>query len=247
MIVQVSDCHLPADTGQDYRGINPHQNLQLLIPAVKAMKPDAILATGDLSEDGSPESYRLLKDYLAQIGAPVLALPGNHDEPALLNEVFPGSPMDTIAVSGHDAWRIIRFNSCLPGEPEGLVSDRAVADAAALLGSGPQKHTLLAVHHHPIAVDCPWIDKYPLLKPQKLLQLIDRFSQVKAVTWGHIHHGYESLRNGALMLGGPSSAVNSLAGVDRFTADNAGPSCRWLDLKDDGTLETGILNAEGGA
>lgn len=244
LIAQISDCHLPADPQQDYRGINPHQNLQALLPQVKAMKPDLILATGDLSEDGSPESYALLKNYLKQTGAPILTLPGNHDDPQLLSKFFTGSPVDTIAVSEHDAWQIIRMNSCLPGKPEGFVSEKALADLEQLLGSQEEKPTLLAIHHHPTPVGNPWIDKYPLTNPQKLLHLIDQFSQVKAVVWGHVHYGFESERNGTAMLGGPSTAVNSLPDVARFTADNAGPACRWIELRDDGFIKTGVIFKE---
>lgn len=243
-IVQISDCHLPADPQKEYRGINPHQNLQELIPAVKALKPDLILATGDLSEDGSLESYLLLQSYMAQLGAPVMALPGNHDDPQLLNEIFPGSPIDSIAVSEHNAWQIVRLNSCVPGKPEGFISENALADLEQLLSSRQQKHTLLALHHHPVPVGNPWIDKYPLLNPQRLLQLIDQFSQVKAVIWGHVHHVFEAKRSGTVMLGAPSSAVNSLPDVTRFTADNSGPACRWLELKDDGSIENGMIYTE---
>ena len=57
------------------------------------MNPDLLLATGDLSEDGSRTSYLALRNYLKPLGIPVLALPGNHDDPGLLAEVFPGSPV----------------------------------------------------------------------------------------------------------------------------------------------------------
>jgi len=43
-IVQISDCHLPADTSQSYRQINPHENLQILMQKVRALKPDLLLA-----------------------------------------------------------------------------------------------------------------------------------------------------------------------------------------------------------
>ena len=63
LIAQISDCHLPADPDQDYRGINPLKNLKTVIKRVQALKPDLILATGDLSEDGSRQSQHL-KNFL---------------------------------------------------------------------------------------------------------------------------------------------------------------------------------------
>lgn len=244
LVVQISDCHLPADPQQKYRGINPHKSLKTLMRKVKAMRPDLLLATGDLSEDGSSKSYRLLKRYLNLPGVPVLALPGNHDDAELLAEIYPGSPVDTISVSDHDRWQIIRLNSCLPGKPEGQISDKALEDLRSHLDSPERRPRLITVHHQPIPVGSPWIDKYPLLDPEPLLQLIDHHPNVKAVVWGHIHRVFEARRNDTAMLGGPSSAINSLIDKQKFTEDPLGPASRWLELGADGTVQTGIFRAK---
>ncbi len=241
LIAQITDCHLPADPQQAYRGINPHKNLQTLLKKVKVMKPDLLLATGDLSEDGSRASYRALQKYFRPLGIPVLALPGNHDDASLLAETFPGSPLDTISVSKHGAWQVIRLNSCLPGKPEGRLSENTLAHLEAFLKGHGQTPLLIALHHHPMAVGSPWIDKYPLLNAQALLQLLDLYPGVKAVVWGHIHQVFETSRNGMLMLGGPSSAINALPGGQKFTPGAIGPACRWLELRADETLISGIV------
>ena len=242
-IVQVSDCHVSADTGQTYRGQYPYKNLQAMMRRVENRQPQLLLATGDLSEDGSRRSYQLLKEALQIPGVPVLALPGNHDAPALLAETFVGSPVETIAVSDHGPWQIIRLNSCLPGRPEGFLSERSLADLEAHLSSAEQRPKLIAVHHQPVPVGNPWIDKYPLENAAEFMRLADHYADVKAVAWGHIHHAFKAERNGTVMLGGPSSVINSLLNVQRFTADPAGPACRWLELRADGTLSTGIIYA----
>ena len=113
-LVQISDCHLSGDKEQLFRGINPHLTLQRVMERIHQAQPDLLLASGDLSEDGSAASYRLLQDQLRMPGVPVLALPGNHDDPQALAEAFPGSPVNSIAVSEHDAWQLIRMNSCMP-------------------------------------------------------------------------------------------------------------------------------------
>ena len=240
-IAQVSDCHLSADPQTQYRGINPHHNLKTLMQKVKAMQPDLLLASGDLSEDGSQASYQLLQQYLTLDGVPVLALPGNHDDAVLLAGVFPDSPVDSIRVSEHGPWQIIRLNSCLPGKPEGRLGERVLTELECLLGNKKQRPRLIAVHHQPIPIGSPWIDKYPLLEPEAFLQLIDHYTDVKAVLWGHIHQAFETGRNGTAMLGGPSSAINGLPGAQKFTADPLGPACRWLELMADGTIQTGII------
>lgn len=240
-IAQLSDCHLPADPKQNYRGINPHQNLKTMVRKLKNLKPHLVLATGDLSEDGSQASYRNLQKILEPLGVPVLALPGNHDAPDLLAEFFPGSPVGTIKVSEHDRWQIIRLNSCLPAKPEGGLGEAVLNELENYLINNNQNPCLIALHHQPIPVGSPWIDKYKLMEPERFLQLIDRYPNIKAVVWGHVHQVFEAVRKEVLMLGGPSSAINGLPAALRFTPSPAGPACRWLELKTDGSLLNRII------
>jgi Icc protein len=241
LIVQISDCHLPANPQQEYRGIKPYEKLQALLLKVGRMNPDLLLATGDLSEDGSPASYRALKRFFSPFGIPVLALPGNHDDAERLAETFPGSPVDRVEVSQHGSWQIIRLNSCLPGKPEGCFREPMLVELEKILACDKQCSRLIAFHHQPVFMACPWIDRFPLLEPEKFLHLIDRYPQVKAVVWGHVHQVYETDRNGTKMLGGPSTAINCLPGARKFTADPIGPAARWVELKADGTVQSGIV------
>ena len=244
-VIQITDCHLPKLPELEYRGINSHENLKLLLKKVQRFafdfEPDFILATGDLSEDASAESYQLLHQYLSNIGLPVLALPGNHDEPALLESFFPGSPVDSIEVSEYDEWQLIRINSCLPSSPAGRISDLNLAELERVFSKDSGRSRLLAVHHQPVPVDCLWIDKYKLMEADRFLRLIDQCKDVKAVVWGHVHQVFSKDRNGTLMLSGPSSAINSLPGEQTFQADPLGPACRWLELKTGGGISTGII------
>ena len=241
LIAQVSDCHLPADPQQPYRGINPYQNLEALLKKAHRLNPDLLLASGDLSEDGSRASYERLRRYFKSLEIPVLALPGNHDDAGLLAKTFPGSPVDKISVSNHGAWQIIRLNSCLEGRPEGRLSEATIAELEKTLQDSTQRPRLIAVHHQPVAVGSPWIDKYRLFDPEDFLKVLDEYEDVKAVVWGHVHQLFETDRNGTAMLGSPSSAINSLRGSKTFTEDPTGPAFRWLELKEDGTVLSEII------
>ena len=207
---------------------------------MRRLKPDLLLATGDLSEDGSKASYLALQKFFKPLGVPVLALPGNHDDASLLAESFPGSPTDRSSVSEHGPWQIIRLNSSLPGKPEGRLSEEILTELEGLLGENKQCPCLITLHHQPIAIGSPWIDKYPLIEPQAFLQIVDQHPNVKAVIWGHVHQVFETDRNGTAMLGSPSSAINGQPGAKKFIPDPMGPAYRWLELKEDGTLLTGL-------
>ena len=240
-IVQVTDCHLAGDPEQEYRGTNPHRNLKALLQKVNTFSPDLLLATGDLSEDASPASYKALKGYFEPLGMPVLALPGNHDDAVLVAQAFPGSPVDTMAVSEHGQWQIICLNSCLEGKTEGRLSKQTLEQLSQALLREPSRPQIIALHHQPIPADSPWIDKYRLFEPEAFLKLIDQAPGVKAVVWGHVHQVCDTHKNGIVMLGSPSSAINSLPGKKKFTADALGPACRWLELGKDGAVRTGII------
>jgi Icc protein len=240
-VVQLTDCHLSANPGLNYRGVNPHESLQALLPKAGQFKPDLILATGDLSEDSSPESYAALYQYLNPLSVPVLALPGNHDDALLLQKVFPGSPVDTVEVSQHGHWQIIRLNSCLQGEPHGRFDEATLVTLEQILKLSPQRPKLVALHHQPIEVGSHWIDKYPLIEAGGFLQLIDQYTSVRVVVWGHVHQVFERYRQGTLMLAAPSTVANSLAGTEKFSFDDQGPACRWLELGVDATVRHGII------
>lgn len=244
-VIQITDCHLPGSPELAYRGINSHENLKQLLQKVQqfviGFEPDFILATGDLSEDGSVESCHLLHEYLGALKLQVLALPGNHDDPALLARFFPGSPLDSIEVSEHGEWQLIRLNSCLASSPAGRISDSDLAELEQTLSQDPGRLRLVALHHQPVSVGSPWIDKYRLMEPENFLQLVDQCEGVRAVVWGHVHQVFAANRNDVLMLAGPSSALNCLPGKETFIADSLGPACRWLELKTDGSVSTGII------
>lgn len=242
-IAQVSDCHLPASAGISYRGINAYENLQRVLQKVTDFAPDILLASGDLSEDASPSSYQALKKYFMALNVKVLALPGNHDDPEQVADVFPGSPIEDIAVSEHGSWQLIRINSCIEGRPEGRISSESLRQLSGILRQNCYQPRLLVLHHQPVLVGSPWIDKYRLQDPDDFLNLVSAANGVKAVLWGHVHQSFRAEHQGTSLLAGPSSSTNTLAGFEEFTPDPAGPAFRWLELADDGGLETGIIHA----
>lgn len=226
-----------------YRGINAHENLQRVLQKVAEFSPDLLLASGDLSEDASPESYAALKCYFDQLKVPVLALPGNHDDASLLAQTYPGSPVASVALTEHGDWQIIRLNSCIENRPEGRLSAACLQQLAKVLKHDPLRPRLVILHHQPVAVGSPWIDKYRLQEPQAFMDLIATAAGIKAVLWGHVHCEFEAHWQAINLLSCPSSAINSLAGVDKFTADPQGPAFRWLCLGAEGHFESGVTYA----
>jgi Icc protein len=239
-LVQLSDCHLPASPGTPYRGIDPYPNFERVLARIADWTPDAILATGDLSEDASESAYAWLADRLQSLDVPMFALPGNHDVPELMRSSFPATAVDAPLVREAGNWRLVLLNSIIPGQVPGRL-EGAQLEALDRVLAESDRPTLIALHHQPVPMGSPWIDRYPLLNPADFWAVLDRHTRVRAVCWGHVHQAYDTERNGVRLLACPSSASNSLPGSERFTPDPSGPACRWLVLGENGSLDTGLM------
>jgi Icc protein len=246
-VIQVSDCHVPQDPATPYRGLNADRNLASLLPAMRHWQPDLILLTGDVSEDGSAAAYGRVSAHLSTVGAPVVALPGNHDDPAVMRRYFPVGPWSGPHADKARNWQLLLLDSTVPGRVSGELDSGTLERLDWLLRASTASHVLVALHHQPVPMGSEWIDRYSLEQPSALLDLLDRHSRVRCVTWGHVHQGFEAQRKGMVLLGSPSTVANSLPDTEKFALDLTGPACRWLELGLDGKVSTGMMRAGYGA
>jgi Icc protein len=242
-VLQLSDCHVSAGADADYRGQSADRNLASLLPEIRRWQPDLILLTGDVSEDGSAAAYGRVFAKLNSTGAPVLALPGNHDEPAVMRRYFPQGPWDAPLVRDAKGWKLVLLNSTVPQEVSGRLSAESLERLDLALRQGSSKSALVALHHQPVPVQSPWIDRYPLQNPEDLFAVLNRHAGVRCITWGHVHQDFQATRGNMHLLGSPSTVANSLPEKESFTLDLGGPAGRWLELHADGRIETGCLRA----
>lgn len=243
-VLQITDCHVSAQPGTSYRGLDARAELERLLPAAQAWRPDVVLLTGDLAEDESEGAYAWLAETLASLGTPLLATPGNHDDPVLMQRYFERVSVDAPLVFDQGEWRLVLLNSARPGRIDGTLDDEQLSSLAAVLDAGPA-HALVALHHQPVMVGSHWIDRYALHEPERLWSVLAGTGRCRAVCWGHVHQAFDQMVGSIRAMAGPSSAANSLPGQVKFTADGAGPACRTLHLSPDGCIDTAILRPPG--
>jgi Icc protein len=243
-VVQLSDCHVAGAPGALYRGLDAGRSLVRLAPVIRRWQPDLLLLTGDVSEDASAAAYGRVSALLDSIGAPVLALPGNHDDPAVMRRYFPRGPWGAPLLHGARGWQLVLLDSTAPGRIDGVLARSQLQGLKAGLQRSAADHVLVALHHQPVAIGSPWIDKYALDDSEWLLGLLDREARLRGVVFGHVHQAITLERRGVPLMGAPSSVANSLPGHEKFTLDIAGPACRWLRLRADGAIETGVLRPD---
>ncbi|WP_448106113.1 3',5'-cyclic-AMP phosphodiesterase [Pseudomonas azerbaijanoccidentalis] len=241
LLVQLSDSHLFAEAGGTLLGMNTRDSLQKVIELVQAQQPqiDLILATGDLSQDGTLESYQQFRDLTRQLDAPARWIPGNHDEPQIMAVAAVQSALlEPVVDIGN--WRVTLLDSAVPGSVPGYLQDEQLQLLARSLSEAPERHHLVCLHHHPVSIGCSWMEPIGLRNPEAFFEVLDRFSQVRAVLWGHVHQEIDQLRNGVRLIASPSTCIQFEPGSEDFKVGEQAPGYRWLRLMPDGLLETGV-------
>ncbi|AHC33144.1 MULTISPECIES: 3',5'-cyclic-AMP phosphodiesterase [Pseudomonas] len=241
LLVQLSDSHLFAEADAVLLGMNTRDSLQRVIDLVCEQQPriDLLLATGDLSQDGTLASYQQFREMTAPFGVPARWIPGNHDEPQVMAHAAVHSDLlEPVVDIGH--WRITLLDSAVPGSVPGYLQDQQLQLLAQALSEAPNRHHLVCFHHHPVPIGCAWMEPIGLRNPEALFAVLDRFPQVKAVLWGHVHQEIDRERNGVRLLASPSTCIQFAPGSEDFNVSEEAPGYRWLRLHADGRLETGV-------
>jgi Icc protein len=242
-LVQITDCHIQAGAQDRLKGMNTRASLDAICQSILADNDylDLVLATGDLSQDGSVASYEYLAQQLSELRLPVFWLPGNHDDPSVMHEQLDNGQLSAAKKVLIGNWLIVLLDSTIKGESAGNVSPQQLDFLQKSLRAHPQHHVLVCLHHQAIPAGSAWIDQLGLQQPQALQSAIKSQPNVKAVLWGHVHQQSHHYRDGIEWLSSPSTCVQFKPGSDDFALDNLPPGYRQLNLHADGSIDTGIV------
>lgn len=244
-ILQFTDPHLYGNAGGNLRGVETDSSLRSVLDHAFARGSDdysAILVTGDLVQD-DPTGYLRFKSIFAGQRAPVLCLPGNHDEPEAMRHSLAQHPFHYCGTHAIGAWQIIMLDSYDPGHVGGRLSREELnrLDAALRHSSA---HAMVCLHHHPVDTGSRWLDGIGLANRDDFWRVLDAHANVRAVMWGHVHQSHDSERNGVRLLGTPSTCAQFLPKSERFAIDTSPPAYRSLDLAGDGGIRTEVIWVE---
>lgn len=236
-VLQLSDTHLTATPGGPVSGADPDRRLATVLDAWSALgqRADLVVISGDDADDASPEAYARLATALEPLGAPVLALAGNHDTPEGVAAIFGGA---TTAEVG--AWRIVGLDSSRPQQVHGTVE---VAAALAVLDALDDRPTVVGIHHPPRSRSShPW---FRLDGGSDLLEGLGGRAHVRAVISGHVHDVFDFKGPGGVALLGCPSTLAALAhdGAHYEHSAEGITGARVLHLHDDGTLASTVVVA----
>ena len=241
-LVQFTDPHLYGSESETLRGVATLPALVRTLDLAQAREwpVDAVLVTGDLVQD-DVGGYKHFRRIFGNFKMPVLCIPGNHDEPAALHRELRGKPFVTEGHVDLGNWRIVLLDSSLAQSARGHLTKETLAALDSALSSADDRHTLVCLHHHPVAMSSRWLDQVGLDNATELFDVIDRHRNVRALLWGHVHQSYDGLRKNVRLLATPSTCAQFLPRSDEFAVDSRPPAYRTLELRTDGTLITEVV------
>ena len=246
-LLQISDCHLYADTSRRLVGLNTQETFEQVIALAKetAMPADLVLATGDLVHDASPEGYERARIYLEQFNLPVFCLPGNHDIPKTMAYSMESELVSTQKSVIIDDWLLIFLDSTIPGEAGGELSEDELALLKDTLEANTNLHALICLHHHPVKIESAWMDGMALKNPESFFEIIEQNPHTRGILWGHIHQTFEgTFNNHVRLMGSPSTCIQFTPKQDSFGIEDVSPGFRWIELYPNGTIRSGIKRLE---
>ena len=226
IVVQISDTHLRAEpnTPPDR---NPDAALSATIAAVRDVRADLVVLTGDLSDDGSIAALSRVRDFAGQLSAPILALAGNHDDPVNVREVFGTTDMMEVG-----SWRVLTVQSVIPGQDHGSVDVEALTGRLDRLDDRP---TVLAIHHPPRSPSTH--PMFRLIGAERMLTALRVRRHVLAVISGHLHESFDRRDGDLYLCGAPSSYYAIEHEGNLYEFDRGGIiGAQMLMLGDDGSF-----------
>jgi 3',5'-cyclic-AMP phosphodiesterase len=229
-LAQITDCHLLATADGWYQQVQPARHLRAIVECLARERPDAVLLTGDVTQDHSAASYQLLAQLLAPLNCPIFCLPGNHDDPAelaQLSRVAPFNPARSLLLA---SWQIVLLNT-KGNTPAGVFLRAEQQWLQQQCQLSQAERIWLFCHHHPWPLNC-FIDKHGQQHRDRLWQSIAGESRIRGIGHGHAHYAYQRTQQAITVVGCPASSVQFLATPDWQTV-NGGPQwCDWVFASD---------------
>jgi 3',5'-cyclic AMP phosphodiesterase CpdA len=214
IIAQISDTHIKRKGRLLHHMIDTARYLKRAVKRLNHLDPppDAVLATGDLTESGKPKEYRRLRNILADLEIPLFVIPGNHDNRANFRDAFydhaylPKNGPYVQYVIEQFPVRLIGLDSLAVGESGGELDEVRLRWLETRLVEQPLRPTLLFLHHPPFKTGIRAVDALGFRGVEEFAALVQRHPQVIRVVAGHIHRPIQIPWAGTYASTAPSTA-----------------------------------------
>jgi 3',5'-cyclic-AMP phosphodiesterase len=194
-ILQISDTHIVPEGRLVSGRLDTAKSLAKLVARITSLRAqigpiDALLISGDLTDEGSAESYERIKALLAPLALPLLVIPGNHDAREPMRAAFAGAFPQTGALN----WvqkvgdlTVIGLDTLVEGSGKGSLTPQTLTflkNALAEAGTAP---VVIALHHPPFACGIAFMDAIGLTNRAAFAEAVTGYKGALRILCGHIH------------------------------------------------------------
>lgn len=200
LIAQIADTHISQPDLNEPRTLERINALKDFVVHIggRGEKPDLILHTADVSQNGLPEEYAIVKSIMDAVDIPVFFAVGNRDHGENLIEGLKGlgggKLVDGFLIYSIDDFpvRLIAMDTQNRQSRIGTTCSVRLSILEELLKEQPDTPTAIFMHHPPFEVPT---SKYPFqfddpALADAFLQLIARHKQVVHLFCGHMHRQF---------------------------------------------------------
>jgi len=228
ILIQITDLHVRPRGLAAMRTCETNTLTERALRAVRDFRPraDAMVITGDLTNNGLVAEYENLAEMLARlIDIPVYVIPGNHDDRDNFRTVLrhlPGVTSDPefVQYAVEDLpVRLVMLDTLITRESDGELCPRRLQWLDRTLAAQPDKPTIIAMHHPSFLCGIGHMDIIILREPAGFEAVVRRHPQVQRIICGHHHRVITT--NVAQAIASTSPGVAHIVDLDLFT-DNPG-------------------------
>jgi 3',5'-cyclic AMP phosphodiesterase CpdA len=211
-ILQLTDTHIVPEGALVSGRLDTSDALTRLVGRITSIRDqigpvDAVVVSGDLSDDGSAQSYTRFKSLVAPLNLPIHVIPGNHDARAAMRDAF----AEQLPKNGPLNWdrkiddiHLIGLDTLVEGHGSGTLSQESLSFLETALRDANTAPVLLALHHPPFRCGIGFMDKIGLTNPQALRKIVTRYPGTLRMVCGHIHNMMVTDVAGHIAISGPS-------------------------------------------
>lgn len=198
-LLWVTDLHL-VEPGRPWpQDVDPLQRFCAVLDELRTSHADAdrLILSGDLVQSGNLAAYEVLRDVLQDFPVPYRLLVGNHDRRDNLRQAFPNvAGVDGFLQSSEEVagTRLIYLDTQAEQGHHGELCPSRLSWLEAQLRSAGDNLALIFMHHPPLAVGVPPLDRLRLRDSDgALFDLLRARSGPTQLLCGHLHRNVSGL------------------------------------------------------
>lgn len=231
----INDLHI-AVNGEPSHNVDTKANTRHVLAALQEASIDRLYILGDIClRAPRMETYAWLKEELRLFDVPIYFVPGNHDDPDMMQSTF-GSANTCSPYAEH---RLGKHLLLLLDTSSSHVSADQLNWLQQRLEGVDEDHLHVFIHHPPMDMHVPYMDqRHSLKNKEELLEVLMACGKEVSVLAGHYHVEKSRIIDKVTTLITPSCYVQIDQDSKQFAVDHFNIGYRLLDLDDAGYSTT---------